>query len=469
MAESEQRAQKSFPRTHAFVIAAAACFGFMMFVMGTEYGRRGPSGGPAHRLPAYRGDSLFSALTQPLGRVGSLDPDPLESFMEVYEQLKSKYLEEITEADKKKLSYGAVRGMLRELGDPYTRFMAPDDFSGFREENTGHFKGIGAVLGVDQRTNKIQVIQVFRDNPAERAGLRAGDYILAINNEKTDDLSLDVAVDRIRGPADSKVKLTIERPSGKEKTLDPELERRLGHDPNAPRTDPAPVTGKTQEIEITRADVSIPIVESDPIGDGLGYVSLRMFNEQSYTQLQKALDELQRKGVKGVVLDLRDDPGGMLEECVKVVSLFVSEGAVVHVQERGKAPETLSVISQYTRVPKLPLVVLVNHWSASASEILAGALQDHKRAKIVGDTTYGKGLVQTVVPLSDNSAVAITTAKYLTPDKRDINKKGIEPDIKVDFGLNEEQTRTAMASGKPAWEWDPQLMRAIDVLKAQLH
>lgn len=468
MAQTQPRANGGFTRGHAFVLAAALCYGLVMFVVGVQVGRGGPGTPSEHQTADLQGDSLLASLTRPLSRVGTFDPDPIEAFMEVYEHLRGKYLEEITEADRKRLSYGAIKGMLRELGDPYTRFMAPEDYGSFREENTGHFKGIGAVLGVDQRTNKIQVIRVFRDNPAAKAGLKPGDYIIAVDGESTEDLSLEVTVNKIRGPEGTKVKLTVERPSQAQQNIDPELLKKLGRDPDQPRTDPAPVTGDTLDIEITRADVQVPIVESELIGSDLGYVYLHVFNEQSYSQLSAAIDELKRKGAKGLVLDVRDNPGGMLDEAVKVTSLFVREGAVVHVQERAKAAETLSVMPQYLRDPDTPVVVLVNHFSASASEILAGALQDHKRAQIVGDTTYGKGLVQTVVPLSDRSAVAITTAKYLTPNKRDINRRGIEPDVKVEYGLSADEERAALTSGKPRAEWDPQLIKAVEVLRQQV-
>lgn len=470
MAETNAQPAKTLSRGHAFVLAAALCYGLVSFVVGVQVGRRGTTPTVDHRAAEIANDSFLSTLTQPLGAAASVsfDPDPLEAFMEVYEHLRTKYLEPITDKDRQKLAYGAIKGMLRELGDPFTRFMAPDDYTGFREENTGHFKGIGAVLGVDHRTNQIQVIRVFRGNPAQKAGLKPGDYIIGINDEPTDDLSLEVAVNKIRGEAGTKVKLTVRRPDPGAKPLDKDWLKKNGIDPDEPRVDPVKLPGETLDLQVTRDDVKIPIVESEMIGDDIGYLYLQTFNEQSYKQLSESLEALRKKGAKGLILDLRDDPGGMLDECIKVCSMFLTEGAIVHVQERDKAPETLSVIPQYTTAPNLPIVVLVNHFSASASEILSGALQDHKRAILVGATTYGKGLVQTVVPLSDNSAVAITTAKYLTPNKRDINRKGIEPDIPVEWDLTDEQEREALTSNKPRSEWDPQLKRALTALRERL-
>jgi carboxyl-terminal processing protease len=413
----------------------------------------------------------MDSLAKPLAQQGSLEPDPLESFMEVYEHLKSKFYQPIGENDKKKLAYGAIRGMLRELGDPYTRFMEPKDYDDFKQDTEGKFKGIGAMLGIDNASRRIVVMRVFPNNPAAVAGLKAGDFVVRVNDEPTDDMSLDVAVSKIRGEAGTKVKLTVMRPE-KPRKVDPDLLRKYGVDPEEQRADPTPVDPtKLTDISITRGNVDVPIVESEMVGKDIGYVHLMMFNEESYTQMAAAITTLKGKGIKGLVLDLRDNPGGMLEEAVKTVSFFVKEGAVVHIQERDKPAETLPINPRYYGNLDCPLVVLVNGFSASASEILSGALQDYKAAQLVGEKTFGKGLVQTVVPLADRSALVLTTAVYLTPNKRNINKKGIEPDIKVPWDRNDADKAAlqAASTGKTRVEWDVQLQKAVEVLRAQMN
>ncbi len=469
MAETRPTPVRLFTRAHAFVCAAVLCYGVMTLVVGYELGRRrAPLENPTGRVSVNVGDALLRALTRPTTRPGAFEPDPLEAFMEVFGHLKSKFVEPIGEAQKKRLAYGAIKGMLRELGDPYTRFMEPKDFGNFQVENQGHFKGIGAMLGIDHDTHKIQVIRVFPNHPAAKAGIKAGDYVIAINGEPTADMSLDVAVSKIRGEANTKVKLTIETASKPNKP-DPELLKKYGKDPEEARTDPAPVMGKTRDVEITRADIDVPVVEKEMLAGDIGYLYLGAFNELGYKQLRAEMDDLIRKGAKGLLLDLRNNPGGLLEEARHITSLFVKDGAVVYIQERDRAAETLAVSPQhFFDGPQLPMVVLVNRFSASASEIVAGALQDHQRATVVGETTYGKGLVQTVVPLSDKSAVAITTAKYLTPNKRDINKKGIKPDVAVALDLDEKAYVQALTSGKPRDEWDPQVKKAIETLRPQM-
>jgi carboxyl-terminal processing protease len=460
-------------RSTAFVLAAAACFGVSCFLVGLVVGRHGT---PLAAQGAARSTLLMDSLAQPLAKTGSLTPDPLESFMEVYEHLKSKFYQPIGEADKRKLAFGAVRGMLRELGDPYTRFMEPKDYDDFKQDTEGKLKGIGAVLGIDRKTVRILVTRVFPNNPAAKAGLKAGDLIIRVNDEPTDDMSLDLAVSKIRGEANTKVKLTVLRPEAA-KPADPEVLRKFGISPDDPRRDPSPVDpNKLKDIVITRGEVDIPIVESEMLGKDkdIGYVHLMMFNEESFKQLSGAVAELKGKNMRALVLDLRDNPGGMLEEAVKIVSYFVKETpeqqAVVYVQERDKAPETLPLNGKLYGALGCPMVVLVNGFSASASEILSGALKDYKQAVLIGEKTFGKGLVQTVVPLSDRSALVVTTAVYLTPNKININKKGIEPDIKVPWSLEEQETalQAGLAAGKSREQWDVQLKAGIEELRRQL-
>ncbi len=465
---AEVRTHPTLSRGQVFVAVSLLCYGLAAFVVGLQVGRRTPDDATQNRTEEVISETLLRSLTRPAAAAGDFDADPLEAFMEVYQHLKDKFVEEIDDADKQRLSYGAIRGMLRELGDPYTRFMEPTDFGDFKVDAQGHFAGIGAMLGIDRKSHKIQVIRVFDHNPAAKAGLKAGDFIIQIDGAETVDMSLDVAVNRIRGQAGTDVVLKVERlPAKPAEEPDPELLKKLGANPDEPRTDPAPVVGDTLDVTITRADIDVPVVESEMLADKVGYVALGGFNEQSYPQLRKSIEDLQAKGATRLVFDLRSNPGGMLEVAQEITSLFVKSGAVVFVQERQRAAETLMVDPAKQLSKQLPMIVLVNRFSASASEIVSGALQDHGRAKLVGETTYGKGLVQTVVPLSDNSAVAITTAKYLTPNKRDINKKGIEPDVTVTIDPEDPAVLAGLRSGEPRETWDPQLKKAVELLKKE--
>ena len=329
MAQSRPSRATQQTRAYSFLLAVAACFGLMCFFVGFSVGRHGtqvaavtaptPGGTPTAVPMRPRGSSVMDAMTRPLAPTGQLDPDPLEAFMEVYEQLKANYYKPIGDSDKTKLSYGAVRGMLRELGDPYTRFMEPKDYSDFRQDNEGHFKGIGAMLGIDQSTNRVQVIRVFPNNPADKAGLKPGDYVIKVNDQPTDDMSIDVAVSKIRGEAGTTVKLTVSRPDKPRRQLDPEYLRKNGIDPDEPRRDPAPVDpAKLIDVVITRGDVHIPIVESEMLPGNQGYVHLAMFNEESYKQLTSEIEALRGKGMKGLIIDVRDNPGGNLEEVIRM-------------------------------------------------------------------------------------------------------------------------------------------------------
>ncbi len=467
MAETNAR-RSAFSGGHLFVALAILCFSATGFVAGWQVGRR-PQPSFDAAGAGISADGLLAAVTRPAAaNAAAIDADPLEAFMEVYHHLQSKYVDDLTEQDRVKLAHGAVKGMLRELGDPYTRFMEPKDFGEFREENTGQFAGIGAVLQIDPQTLKVQVTRVFDDQPASKAGLLPGDYIVEVNGEATADLTLDVSVSRIRGEPGTSVHLTIERPDAAREERNNELIRRQGNDPGELRRDPTAITGEVFEVDVERAEIHVPVVESELLEGKIGWIQLTGFNEEAYVQLERQMSRLRDQGMEGLVLDLRWNPGGMLDEAIKVCSLFVKSGPVVFVQERGRPAEALAALAQYHRGPPPPLVVLVNEYSASASEILAGAVQDLGLGTIVGETTYGKGLVQTVVPLRDNSAVAITTAKYLTPHKRDINKVGIEPDVAAEWTLSNEETLEHVRDRDPRAEWDPQLMAAIRVLKEKL-
>lgn len=333
---------------------------------------------------------------------GGDDAAQFDLLFEVLRLVRRNYVEPIPDKDNKKLVYGAIRGMLRSLDDQYTRFMDPASYTNMTIETKGAFGGVGIVIGI--RNEQLTVISPLEGTPAYKAGLKSGDIIIKIDETSTEDMALDDAVSRIRGEKGSKVKLTIWRPG-------------------------FPRDGK--EYSLTRDTIELkPINNKKIIGGIIGYVKLDTFSENSAPSLRDTLLDFKAKHVKAIILDLRNNPGGLLESAIDVANLFVDEGPIVFRQSRDRQPVGYWARSGQ-RVVNLPMAVLVNQYSASASEIVSGCLQDDKVATLIGEKTFGKGLVQTIFHLSDDSAVLITTDKYMTAKMRDINKKGIMPDIVV--------------------------------------
>jgi len=358
-----------------------------------------------------------------------VDLQPLETFGQVLENINRYYVEPIE--DKRKLTYGAVRGLLASLEDPYTRFMEPQEYQSFQEENQGHFEGIGATIGLTEvkpdeeaakampglrcpacgseipsRRFRVTIVAPLTGSPAAKAGVRAGDLILQIDGAPTDRMTLSDAVKRIRGERGTTVKLLLGR-EGEEKPL---------------------------LKEIVRGPIDVATVESKMLDDSIGYMRLNYFYEDTGRAVTTALEELRAKRMRALVLDVRNNPGGLLNRCIDVARQFVAEEPVVYVQERGQPMRPFYGPHRGAGHDfDLPLVVLVNKGSASASEILAGAIQDAKIGKLVGTTTYGKGSVQTILPLNDGAALALTTSKWYTLARRDINHKGVAPDVVVEM------------------------------------
>ncbi|MGC8861184.1 MAG: S41 family peptidase [Armatimonadota bacterium] len=354
----------------------------------------------------------------------------IDSYSAVLERLKADYYG--GKIDERKLTYSAIRGMLHALDDPFTRFLDPEEYKRMREENEGNFTGIGAQLDTNDK-GEVYVKEPLPETPAERAGIKANDVIVAVDGKSIKGKDILEVVKLIRGPEGTKVKLTLRRPKV------PKLITKV----------------------ITRQVVQFRMVKWRMVDEknGIGYIRLYQFNEQCDAQFDKALAELERRHVKGLILDLRANPGGLLQAAVDIGSRFIESGPVVIIQERGGARRPLYVEEEKHNHKRYPLVVLVDNSSASASEIVSGAIKDDGVGTLVGVKTFGKGRVQTIMPLEDGSAVAITTAKYLTPKGTDIHKKGIEPDIEVkapdDFDPKDPKT-------------DLQLAKAVDVLKVKM-
>lgn len=365
----------------------------------------------------------------------------MRMFADVLRIIKENYVEQVSMKD---LIYGALNGMTKSL-DPFSSFFTPKQYEGFRQETEGEFGGVGIEIGMEK--GRPVVISPIEGTPAFRAGIKPGDVILEINGEDTSNMSLIDVVQRIRGKVGTKVQLTIYR-KGMEKPM---------------------------KIELERALIRIESVRWTTLGD-VGYIKLSQFNENVSVQVERALKELTSKRVKGIILDLRNDPGGLLSEAVNVADLFLPEGKLV-VYTRSRNGETQKYFARRKpAVPdELPLIVLINKGSASASEIVAGALQDYKRAIILGEKSFGKASVQNIIPLEDGSALKLTVAYYYTPLGRLIHNKGIVPDVQVAMDEKQEEAlqeaiRQKKLEGESGLillpEKDPQLSKAIELIRS---
>lgn len=322
-------------------------------------------------------------------------------FTKVVEQVRSHYVEE-DKTGYKDLIYGGLKGMLQSL-DPHSQFMTPEEFKEMKEDTSGHFGGLGITIGI--RDSVLTVISPMEDTPAFRAGLLSGDKIIEIDGESTDGIVMHDALKKLRGEPGTDVTIKIYRPENQE----------------------------IKEHTITRAIINVASVKDARVLDGgIGYVRLTQFGEETSGELQKALDELVSQHVRALVLDLRGNPGGLLSAAVEVSQKFLKNGdLIVFTRGRNDRVEHSYRARGRKGFPKMPMAILINGGSASASEIVAGALQDNQRATLVGEKSFGKGSVQSVLPLEDSSAIRLTTAKYYTPSERVIHENGIEPDIVV--------------------------------------
>ena len=338
-------------------------------------------------------------------------------------------------------AYDAIREMLEQLEDPYTRFMDPQEFRNMQIDTSGELTGVGIQISQDEETNKILVVAPIEDTPAFDAGVRARDVIIAIDGESTEGMDLNAAVTRIRGPVGSSVTLTMQRG---EKLIDFEIER--------------------ARIEIHPVRYTYQSDQSE-IEGAIGYIRLTQFSANAAAEMRQAIQDLEGQGVIGYILDLRSNPGGLLYSSIDIARMWLEDGNIVSTVDRqGIVDEEAANNRALTH---LPLVVLVDGGSASASEILSGALQDNERAVLVGTQTFGKGLVQSVRSLPDGSGIAITVAKYLTPSGRDINKLGIEPDILVELTEEDREVLSGDREKIGTLE-DPQYSRALEELSAQI-
>mgnify|MGYP006271211299 CR=1 FL=1 len=330
-----------------------------------------------------------------------------EKLFVIFDIIEKSYVEDV---GVKPLVTGAIDGMLNALEDPYTVYLPPKEYEGMKKDFEGKYGGIGIMITL--RSGRITIVSPFKGTPGSKAGLKAGDIIHKISGKKTKGMQLKEAVDLMRGKPGTEVTLTIKR-GLKENVIDPEDQ-----------------TYKTMQVDITRAEIEVPYVTSELKEGNVGYIELTRFIENSGRKIEEAIAKLNQQGAEGFVLDLRNNPGGLLQEASKVASNFVDQGPVVRVKERGKKKQAIPLARGFNTTDK-PLVVLVNGGSASASEIVTGVIKDNERGTVVGSKTFGKGVVQSLLPLTDGSAVKMTTARYYTPSGKFIHHEGIKPDIKV--------------------------------------
>lgn len=336
----------------------------------------------------------------------------------------------------KQQAYEALRAALKKLNDPYTRFMDPKQYEALSNQTSGELSGVGIRLELNEKTKVLTVVEPIEGSPAIKAGIKMGDRILAINGKATKGMTVEDASSLIRGEAGTKVTLRINRDAN-----------------------------QTFDLPLTRAKIELQAVRATVKQEGkskVGYIRLNEFSSHAADQMRRAIQDLSAQKVNGFVLDLRGNPGGLLQSSIEISRMWLDKGAIVQTVNRQGNSQTIS--ANNTALTNLPLVVLVNGQSASSSEILTGALKDNRRAKIVGSQTFGKALVQSVHPLSDGSGLAVTIQHYYTPRGTDISQKGIVPDIKLD--LSEAQQKFLSTNPKLiATKQDPQYARALAVLE----
>ena len=348
--------------------------------------------------------AFLSVATAAICQIDRKVKDDLYAQIELYSYalttIQADYVEEKTPKD---LIYGSLRGMLSSL-DPHSQFLDPDEYKELKTETQGKFGGLGIEISI--RDGLLTIITPLEDTPAWRAGIKAGDHIVKIENELTRDLTLNDAVKKLRGKPGSEVKITVLR-EGADKLID---------------------------FTIVREIIQIQDVKNTQIlQDRVGYIRLAEFREDSATAFRKALDELTQQGADSLILDLRNNPGGLLNVAIDITEEFLAQGkTIVSTKGRRLSQNTITRSANKTHLINWPMVVLINEGSASGSEILAGALQDNKRAITLGGKSFGKGSVQSVIPLPDGSGLRLTTSKYFTPSGRSIHGIGIEPDIVVE-------------------------------------
>jgi len=326
--------------------------------------------------------------------------EKIDLFSEVLNKIDKEYVESINQND---VMDAAINGVLQSL-DPYSAYMSPEMFDDMQTETSGQFGGLGIEVGMEHGV--VKVISPIDNSPASRVGVKAGDYIVKINNVQVQGKSLTEAVELMRGPVGSEIEITVRRRGVKKAII----------------------------FNIIREIIKIESVKSKYIDNNIGYLRLTSFNENSGDQIKKKIKEFNKKNIKGYILDLRNNPGGLLSQAIRITDFFLEDGEIVSTKGRKKSENRKFFAKKGDLTNGKNLIVLINYGSASASEIVAGALKDHKRAILVGEHSYGKGSVQSVIPLRNKGAIRLTISKYYLPSGKSISEVGVTPDIKIEEG-----------------------------------
>jgi carboxyl-terminal processing protease len=387
---------------------------YLGFECGKKQGANGAQGGNDQI-------SLNQAILE--NKVPSDKSVDFSLFWKVWDLVKEKHVNK-NELDAQKMVYGAINGMLRATGDPYSTFFDPKETQSFSQDIGGSFEGIGAELGV--KDDILTVIAPLDDSPAQKAGLIAGDKIIKINGKISTDFTIDQAVDMIRGKKGTSVILNVLHPGAQE----------------------------TKDVTIVRDQIEVKSVKVDFKDNGIVYVKITKFSDNTAQEFDQAVNQIMGKNIKGIIIDVRNNPGGLLDKCVDIASRMIPKGKVVVTEEDSAGNKESLKTTGGDRLSSIPTVMLINEGSASASEILAGALKDDQGVTLIGKKSFGKGSVQELMSLSGGSSVKITVARWLTPNGDYIMEKGISPDVEVNMSLDDFNNNR-----------DPQLDKAMEIIK----
>ena len=460
MKESRNRANWQ-SKTFYGAAAGAALF----FAYSAGYAVRAQSDGyfhdgartPVSDLVRTADNHLIAAANAGGTRATKAPVKPYETLDEVRRAIKENFVR--TKVSDQELTYGAIRGMLHSLGDRFTRFLTPEEYATFNEQTNAEFVGIGARLDIKDQyqgstnakpfgSDRPYIVETMENSPAQKAGLKKDDVILAIDGHNTNDMSADTAVNYIRGASGTKLTLKVERNVAAATATARDATRDAAF--------------KTLDIVITRGSIEVHPVKLEWLPNRIAWLKLDEFNKKSEDEIETALKKVKagpdgQGAAKGLIFDMRDNPGGLLDSAVEIGSHFIPAGPIVYTKERNGSERPYNANPKLFLGLKVPTVVMINNYSASAAEIVTGALKDKNAATVLGENSFGKASVQVLVELKDGGALVITTAKYLTPAKRDISDKGISPDIVVKASPGDQkdgrgaqlQRAVAFLEGKP--------------------